>query len=176
MVHSDHVALIRPGLVKNSGGVWADFGSGEGAFTLALRDIVGEKAEIYSIDKDQKSLRIQEQHFNKQFPNTNIHYLSKDFTEKLDLPLLDGAIAANSIHFHKDTISVIKQMLSLIKPEGKLIIVEYNADHGNIWVPYPFSFKTLETIAKETGFSEPKLLSIVPSSFLNEIYAAIIQS
>ena len=35
MNHTDHVQLIEAGLERHSGGVWADFGAGSGAFTLA---------------------------------------------------------------------------------------------------------------------------------------------
>jgi ubiquinone/menaquinone biosynthesis C-methylase UbiE len=48
MNHNDHVSLIRNG-VATSGGVWADFGAGTGAFTLALAEVVGPGAEIYGI-------------------------------------------------------------------------------------------------------------------------------
>jgi len=38
MDHKDHVNLLRNG-ITNAGGVWADFGSGQGAFTLALAEL-----------------------------------------------------------------------------------------------------------------------------------------
>ena len=41
MNHDDHVALLRGG-IDQPGGVWADVGSGTGAFTLALADLIGE--------------------------------------------------------------------------------------------------------------------------------------
>src|SRR5690554_4106120 len=40
MNHQDHVNLLRPG-VPATGGVWADFGAGTGAFTLALAELLG---------------------------------------------------------------------------------------------------------------------------------------
>ena len=43
MIHSDHVRLLRDG-VPQAGGVWADIGSGGGAFTLALADLLGPQA------------------------------------------------------------------------------------------------------------------------------------
>ena len=46
MNHEDHVRLLRKGIVE-PGGVWADFGSGAGAFTLALADLLG--TEVLSI-------------------------------------------------------------------------------------------------------------------------------
>ena len=38
MDHNDHVNLLRPADL-NRGGLWADFGAGSGAFTLALREL-----------------------------------------------------------------------------------------------------------------------------------------
>ena len=61
MVHRDHVSLIEKSIKK--GGIWADFGSGEGAFTLALRDVAGEDVEIYSIDADSHALQKQKNYF-----------------------------------------------------------------------------------------------------------------
>ncbi|TMD25838.1 MAG: class I SAM-dependent methyltransferase, partial [Chloroflexi bacterium] len=52
MNHEDHVRLLRKGIVE-PGGVWADFGSGAGAFTLALADLLGTEGSIYSVDKDR---------------------------------------------------------------------------------------------------------------------------
>ena len=53
-----------------------------------------------------------------------------------------------------------------------LLIVEYNVDLGNLWVPYPFSFETYCKLALRANFSEPRLLAKVPSRFLREIYSA----
>ena len=44
MQHADHVALLRGG-VSSPGGVWADFGAGRGAFSLALAE-EDEKAKV----------------------------------------------------------------------------------------------------------------------------------
>src|SRR5439155_18487057 len=49
--HADHLALIEDG-VEGRGGRWADLGSGEGAFTLALADVLGPEAHIVAVDKD----------------------------------------------------------------------------------------------------------------------------
>ncbi len=46
MNHDDHVALLRGGIAQ-PGGVWADFGSGTGAFTLALAELIGPTGVIH---------------------------------------------------------------------------------------------------------------------------------
>jgi precorrin-6B methylase 2 len=56
MNHNDHVNLLRPANLPQSG-TYADFGAGSGAFTLALRELVGLEAVIYAVDMDKSALR-----------------------------------------------------------------------------------------------------------------------
>lgn len=172
MTHQEHVSLIEKGVVKGSGGVWADFGSGEGAFTLALADLLGEEAKIYSIDKETHSLEAQRKQFERQFPRTNIQYKTADFTLPLELEPLDGIIAANSLHFHVDKMKLFRIFASYIKPGGTLIVVEYNVNTGNYYVPYPFDFTHFTRFAVGSGFTSAQLLATKPSLFLKEMYAA----
>lgn len=172
MNHQEHIQLISEGIIKR-GGVWADMGSGEGAFTLALREILGEDAEIYSVDKNPSSLKKQERIFMEMFPKSRIRFLESDFQDELPLPKLDGIIAANSLHFIKEKVNILEQFKQYLRPNGRLIIVEYNVDQGNTWVPYPFSFDTCVSIVKEAGFEKVTQLDAIPSSFLQQIYSAV---
>lgn len=172
MQHADHVALIEGGITSR-GGVWADFGSGSGAFTLALADMLGPGAQIYSIDRDRRGLQRQRTELSKFFPGTHLHPIIADFTRPLELPPLDGVVMANSLHFQRDKDVVLRQILGYLKPGGRLILVEYNADRGNHWVPYPLSFPTWEALAARNGFAGTRLLATRPSRFLGEIYSAL---
>ncbi len=171
MNHADHVNLLRDGI--SGPGVWADLGSGRGAFTLALAELLGPTGSIYSIDKDRGALRQQEQTMRAQFPRVAGEYLSADFTRRLDLPPLDGVVMANSLHFQRDKQSVVELVRSYLKPGGRLILVEYNTDRGNFAVPYPLSYSTWETLARQSGFAETRLLMMRPSRFLGSIYSAL---
>jgi ubiquinone/menaquinone biosynthesis C-methylase UbiE len=174
MIHKDHVNLIKNASIMPKS-IWADFGSGWGAFTLALRDIAGENIEIFSIDTDKSSLSEQKVNFENQFPNSNIHFINSDFSNKLELPKLDGILMANSLHYVKDQISFLKHIKSYLKPDGKFLIVEYNSDSANTWVPYPVSFVKLKLLCKQARLSTPHLLSETPSTFLDEIYSAEVE-
>ena len=172
MIHNDHVNLLRNG-IPGPGGVWADLGSGSGAFTLALADLIGATGHIYSVDKDRGALREQERAMRSRFSGTTVHYLTADFTQLLDLPPLDGIVMANSLHYVRKKDPVLQLVRSYLKPGGRLLIVEYNADRGNTWVPYPFSYHTWEVLARQNGFSATQLLATVPSRFFGEIYSAV---
>ena len=171
MNHADHVALLRDGISGPS--VWADLGSGRGAFTLALADLLGPAGRIYSIDKDRGALRQQEQTMRAQFPRVAVEYVLADFTRCLDLPPLDGVVMANSLHFQRDKQSLVQLVRSYLKPGGRLILVEYNTNRGNFAVPYPLSYSTWETLARQARFAETRLLMMRPSRFLGSIYSAL---
>ena len=172
MQHEDHVNLIREG-ISGPGGVWADLGSGGGAFTLALADLLGPGAHIYSVDQDRRALREQQAAMRARFPDVVVEYLEANFTGKLALPPLDGVLMANSLHFVKHKGPVLDLVRAYLRPTGRLLLVEYNADRGNMWAPYPLSYPSWEKLAQQQGFAHTRLLNAVPSRFLREMYAAL---
>lgn len=160
--------------MPSRGGVWADFGSGAGAFTLALADLLGPESAIYSLDKDGGALQAQARLMHERFPGVVTQYIRQDFTRPVDLPPLDGAVMANALHFvaPAQKPAVVRLIKGYLKPGGRLLLVEYNADAGNPWVPYPLSYKTWEALSRQIGFSHTNLLAKTPSRFLKEIYSA----
>ena len=173
MDHTDHVNLLSPANLA-TGGTWADFGAGSGAFTLALRELVGPHANIYAVDKDQRALRqLEKAHREKFTTSQNVHTVRADFSGALSLPPLDGIVMANSLHYFKDREKILRHVRSFLKVHGVLLLVEYNVDSGNPWVPYPLSFETYRILAPRAGFTEPQLLSTIPSRFLKEFYSAV---
>jgi SAM-dependent methyltransferase len=172
MNHTDHVYLLREG-ISELGGVWADFGSGNGAFTLALAELLGPGALIYSVDKNNSALRRQEVVMNERFPGTMLRTIAADYNRPLDLPTLDGVVMANALHFQREKDGVLQRIYRYLRPSGRLLLVEYNVDRGNIWVPHPLSYPNWEKLAQRNGFSNTRLLRIRPSSFLHEFYSAV---
>lgn len=172
MDHKDHINLLRPANASQ-GGTWADLGSGNGAFTLALRELVGSDATIYAVDKDRRALgELENLHRARFGPGPNLITLNQDFSHLRDIPALDGVVMANSLHFFKDKEKILRHVHGLLKPNSVLLLVEYNVDSGNLWVPHPLSFETYQTLAPRAGFSEPCLLAKAPSRFLREFYSA----
>ena len=180
MNHNDHVNLLRPANLPQ-GGIYADFGAGDGAFTLALRELVGLDAVIYAVDRDGKALRDLERAHRTRFNTTlrhaqdgaqNLILLKDDFSASLDIPPLDGIVMANSLHFFRDREKILWHVGGFLKPNGVLLLVEYNVDTGNFWVPHPLTFETFSSLAKKAGYMEPRLLGKIPSRFLREFYSA----
>ena len=172
MDHNDHVFLLTKGIPER-GGTWADLGSGAGAFTLALADLTGPQGHIYSVDKDRGALREQERAMRAYFPASTVEYIHADFTRPLNLPPLDGIVMANSLHFARQKEPVLQLVRGYLRPGGRLLLVEYSTDRGNMWVPYPLSYSTWEEMARQNGFAHTQMLATVPSRYFSGMYAAM---
>jgi ubiquinone/menaquinone biosynthesis C-methylase UbiE len=170
--HADLVALLRDG-VPSAGGRWADLGAGEGAFTLALADLMGPGAHITAVDRDRGALRQLESEMGRRLADTRLEVVVADFTGPLALSDLDGVVMANSLHFVRDKRPVLEAVRKMLRPQGTLILVEYGADRGNPWVPHPISYPRWKELAAQSGFDNTRKLSSIPSRFLGSIYSAV---
>jgi SAM-dependent methyltransferase len=172
MNHNDHVDLLRRG-VHSPVGVWADLGCGTGAFTLALADLLDAPSVIHAVDTDKHALSELRRRARARFPSHDIRPVQADFTRPLDVPPLDGVVMANSLHFHKDKEPIVRAVRDLLKPNGRLILVEYNVDRGNPWVQFPISYGKWRELAQRCGFASTEKIAAKPSSFLREIYSSL---
>lgn len=172
MDHEDHLDLIRGGL-EGGGQVWADFGAGGGAFTLALADLLPAGSRIYAVDVDEAALQANARAMRARFPEAQVTYLRGDFTGTLRLPALDGLLMANALHFQRDAASALAAVLSHLRPGGRMVLVEYNVERGNPAVPNPVPYRRWVELATAAGFATTELLHRRPSRFLSEIYSAV---
>ena len=82
-------------------------------------------------------------------------------------------MATNAIHYVRDQVGLLQQWRGYLKRKGRLVVVEYDAEVGNRWVPHPMSFAAFGKIAPAAGFTQPALLATVPSRWLGRMYAAV---
>ena len=172
MNHSDLVRLLE-GAVGDAGARWADLGAGQGAFTMALAELVGPRSHITAVDRDARALSGIGEEMARRFPGVTVTTMAADFTRPLNLEGLDGVLMANSLHFVRDKQPVLKSVRGMLRPQGRLIMVEYGADRGNPWVPHPFSYASWERMAAQAGFEGTMLLRTIPSRHLGSIYSAV---
>ena len=113
----------------------------------------------------------------ERFPATALLTQVADLTGPLELPVLDGLVAANSLHFvsRDRQAAVIRGLAAHLRPGGAFVVVEYDADRGNPWVPNPFSAGSWDGLAAAAGLVGARTLGRVPSRFLGAIYSAVAQ-
>jgi SAM-dependent methyltransferase len=182
--------------VEAGDAAWADFGSGDGAFTLALRALLGPEADLYSVDADAARLRRQRKAFQTDAPPLaspspnqrqsqsrgartpasveRTHFIEADFTHALDLPPLDGLLLANSLHFVDPQLALLQRVRRYLKPSGKLLIVEYDMDRASMWVPYPLPYERLATlVSAASGYADLERIATTPARYGGRMYAAL---
>jgi trans-aconitate methyltransferase len=169
---NDAIELIRcDQLSQTQTSDWADLGSGSGLFTAALSQFLQPGSTIYAID-NKPSATI---HGVKSGVKTIINQL--DFVaDAFPFKQLDGIIMANALHFVRDKESLIKKLSYYLKPEGYLLLLEYDTDEPvRTWVPYPLSYKSLQQLFEGQGYTQIRKLHERPSVYGRaNIYAALI--
>ncbi|MDX2249876.1 MAG: class I SAM-dependent methyltransferase [Bacteroidia bacterium] len=167
MTHQEALTLIEKAAPRR-GGIWADMGAGSGIFTLALGELVGPEGKVYAVDKSPEIFQIKPpdaQRFAGIFP------VQADFTHPLEIADLDGILMANALHFVRDPSSLLRQLAQKIKPGGHLLLVEYDSETANPWVPYPVSRRRFRELAEAAGLTVPEEIGRMRSRYHNgDIY------
>jgi hypothetical protein len=165
------ISLIQKGIVPhNSPQTWADLGAGKGLFSEALLSILFQGSTIHAVD-----LHTQ---LNLQHHPSIIFHQADFVKEKLPVPTLDGILMANSLHYVLEQEVCIQQLKTYLRNyTGVFILIEYDTDRGNQWVPYPVSFARAQTIFGNAGFSKIEKIGERPSMYRRDsIYSALISS
>jgi len=159
-----HVAtrLIGGAVGADKPETWADLGAGTGLFTKALASLMNPDGKIYAIDTDHHALA----EIPASVGDTEIEKVVLDFTDAASLPShLDGVLMANSLHFIEDKTGFIRDLKARLNASATLIIIEYDMDTPNPWVPFPISCKLLEGLLRSGGFRNVRKLHEHPSRY-----------
>jgi len=127
----------------------ADIGSGGGYFSLRFAKIVGEEGRVYAVDTKPKFLEyIKNSAKEKGLDNVIPTLVSGD---KLNLPekSLDLIFMRNVTHHIANRVKYFKSLKRFLKPDGKIIIIEYKKGK-------PFTFRGIfgHDVPKETIIQE----------------------
>lgn len=170
----DAIELIRcEGLVKEGPATWADLGCGTGLFTRALAHFLQPGSTLYAVDANRNALS----GIGTLPAGIILEKLPADFEqEALPFHHLDGILMANALHFVRDKAAFLKRAKTWLRPEGCFLLVEYDTDRSNPWVPCPVSFANLGPLFAPLGFPVVEKLQERPSIYHRSgIYAALIR-
>ncbi|HEY0608293.1 MAG TPA: class I SAM-dependent methyltransferase [Chitinophaga sp.] len=143
---NEAIELIRyEGIAGPGASAWADLGCGSGLFSRALAGLLQAGSTVYAVDKEPVRLESKN--------GVTIKPLQLDFVaSELPLQNLDGILMANSLHYVKDQHAFIKKAGSYLKAGGSFLIIEYDTDKANPWVPYPLSYHSLLKLFHRAGY------------------------
>jgi ubiquinone/menaquinone biosynthesis C-methylase UbiE len=153
--------INHPLLDKASKTYWADLGSGTGLFTHALARTLAPGSTVYAIDKDLSGFKSKQDNSKVTIEKREIDFTS----EAMAISNLDGILMANSLHFISDKASFINKSSAFFKQQSCFLIVEYDTDISNPWVPYPISFHSLVRLFVNLGYEFIHKIHEAPSRF-----------
>ncbi len=167
----DAIELIRPGgpFAKST---WADLGCGSGLFTRALATLLPSGSSIYAVDQNMDGFIESPGSIDVPVIPIEMNFES----DELPFDNLDGIFMANSIHFVKDKEALIRKLEKASAGDRTFIIVEYDTDISNRWVPYPVSYLSIRKLFHLVGYSTIIKMGERPSAFnRGNLYAVMIR-
>jgi SAM-dependent methyltransferase len=174
VIEADAVALLggRP-MRDGKPAKWADLGCGEGTFTLALATLLPAGSVIHGLDRNASALRrIPGEHAGVSI----VTHVGDFAAPPWPFDALDGVLLANSLHYVRNQSAFIHACAPAMNHPGRFLIVEYDTDQANRWVPYPLSRTALRELFQTAGYSAMEFLGSRPSTYQRAaLYAALIE-
>jgi trans-aconitate methyltransferase len=150
---------------------WADLGCGDGTFTRALASVLPRGSAIEAMDLDAAALGAIPRASSGVAISTHVG----DFTVvpwPFAVPV--GVLLANSLHYVRDQAGFLRRAAAAMT-RPRFLIVEYDTDEPNPWVPHPISRPTLAHLCREAGLPAPTTLGTRPSRYRRApLYSALI--
>ncbi len=130
----------------------ADIGSGGGYYTFRFSKAVGEQGKVYAVDVNQEFLDyIKDQADEKGLSNIVTVPIAPE-GPVLPEHIFDYLFFRNATHHIADRVDYFSRLKPALKPDGKIIIIEYDGRGGR------FSFQRLHKhfIPREVLIEEMK--------------------
>jgi ubiquinone/menaquinone biosynthesis C-methylase UbiE len=137
----------------------ADLGCGSGFFTIPLAKKV---AKVYAIDVQKEMLEILEQKMRKQ----KIKNIELVLSNENEIPLENGSvellITVNTLHEFSDKGKMIKEMQRVLKPKGKIVIVDFKKEETGFGPPVAIRVSRVQAVSlfEVQGFKTVKTVGL----------------
>ena len=164
--------IAHPSLSAAPSQTWADLGSGDGIFTVALASQLPDGSVVHAMDVDARALA----DIDASPSGVDIATHVGDFTE-FPWPFsdVDGVLMANSLHYVRHQLTFLRHCVSQLRRQ-RLLIVEYDTTSANAWVPYPVNYASAMALAADVGLRSVTPLGRRPSAYRRaEIYAVLFE-
>lgn len=166
MSDEDAISLIKKAVNARESQVWADLGCGSGTFTKALNSLLPAGSHITAVDREKQRLDLP-----------NVEFLQANF-ERDDLKLsgLDSILMANAIHYVAEKAALIRKLEPMFASLPRFVVIEYDTNRANPWVPFPITFEKLRDLFESLGYLKVVKLNEKPSAYnAGNMYCALIE-
>jgi ubiquinone/menaquinone biosynthesis C-methylase UbiE len=162
-------AAVIQALKLQEGQSVADIGAGSGYFTLRLARTVGQKGQVFAVDVDAGMLDYLRQRLaQEKIQNVQVMQVPAHDPLLLD-GSLDLAFICDTYHHIEDRDVYLRKVHKALKPNGRLVIVDFYKKEG-IPVGPPLSMRlSEETVKKElqgAGMKVTEKLTFLPYQYI----------
>jgi len=150
-----------------SGGpqLWADLGCGSGLFSRALATVLPQQSKILCLDKASPGWKASETN------HVALEFIKADFSKyEFENGKFDGFMMANSLHYIKNKALLVNRLVSGLRPNGTILIIEYDTGSSNFWVPYPITYEKLKNLFLDNNINKVTKIGERPSRFGSIMY------
>lgn len=122
-------------LALREGMTVGDFGAGAGHYARALAHIVGREGKVYAIDIQEdllKHLKSGVHPRHRGVVETVWGDIERAGGTRLKDSSLDAAVLANAFFQIENRFGLLKELLRVLKPGGKLLVVDWAGSYGGI--------------------------------------------
>ena len=113
----------------------ADFGSGSGAYVLAIADVLAHSGHVYAIDVQRDLLRKTKNEAHKRgYKNVEVIWGDLEYAggTKIADGALDVVLISNLLFQINDKNAVLKEAWRVLKPAGRLVIIDWSDSFGGL--------------------------------------------
>ncbi len=160
--------MILQHIGLKSGDIFVDIGCGNGYFAVPAAKAVGDKGTVYGIDTNEAALV---ELINKAETEglVNIKTTSDDaVTTMLGESFADFVFFGIDLHDFADPLKVLRNAHRMLKPEGKLIDLDFKKIRMEFGPPYEvrLSDDKAKELIEAAGFSVTSIEDIPPYTYM----------
>lgn len=142
----------------NPGDVVVDLGAGSGSYALVAAKAVTERGNIYAVDLNRDLLtRLKKDADEEHLSNIDIIWgdIERENGVQLSSHIADAVLLCNTLFMVDDKDGLVKEIHRILKPKGKVLVVEWSDSHGGIGPhnDHIFSEEKAKQFFTEHGFT-----------------------
>jgi ubiquinone/menaquinone biosynthesis C-methylase UbiE len=146
------------------GMVVADVGAGTGYMSLKMAQRVGPSGKVYAEDIQPEMLRMLRQNAAQAHVSNVETVLGSETDPKLPLGQMDLILLVDVYHEFSQPQKMVRQLRDALKPDGRLVLLEYRKEDPNIPIrpEHKMSVQEVRTELEAEGLKLQPVIEILP--------------
>ncbi|MBM7616113.1 class I SAM-dependent methyltransferase [Alkaliphilus hydrothermalis] len=149
---------VLENLGLQEGDICADIGCGIGYFTIPAGEIVGESGKVYGMDISLEMIEELEKKIEEQEILNIKTIITKENDMKVEDDFITYAFICTVLHEADEIQLFLKEVQRILKPKGKIVIVEWKKEEQD-WGPpmeHRLQQEEIGQSLQEIGFKDVK--------------------